>query len=257
MDKDNLSSSESRKRGSSALQLGPRKRAYYFSLKSDPLVSHGRHFGRTVFALCNYPSLLTNGILRLEQLEEASIEDFPAESTFSQGVLRALGSEEELFHIGELIGKGAAAARGEDTKSLKPIIDWIAPAGEAVVPPLSRNSKTSQGFNHPLTGRLLCPAELDWDDAESCLLINIRFALCSSSVFSCTDTITDSEMFYHSLLDLLEDPDERMETTELLLWWNRQIFPTSSAAKRPLKANSALSKIRQKRAALKEAGGTA
>jgi hypothetical protein len=48
-------------------------------MKSDPLLSHGRHFGRTVFALCNYPSLLTNGILRLEQLEDASIEDFPAE----------------------------------------------------------------------------------------------------------------------------------------------------------------------------------
>ncbi|KAG1816964.1 hypothetical protein DFJ58DRAFT_673489, partial [Suillus subalutaceus] len=61
----------------------------------------------------------------------------------------------------------AAAARGEDTKSLKPvIIDWIAPAGEPVVPPLPWNSKTSRGFNHPLTGCLLCPAELDWDDTE-------------------------------------------------------------------------------------------
>ncbi|KAG0705277.1 hypothetical protein DFH29DRAFT_980969 [Suillus ampliporus] len=312
MDEDNSSSSESRKRGSSALQLGPRKRA----LKSDPLVSHGRHFGRTVFALCNYPSLLTNGILRLEQLEEASIEDFPTEErrehlVFEKlldsypGLLERLkeGSEEELFHIGELIGKGAAAARGEDTKSLKP--------GEAVVPPLSRNSKTSRGFNHPLTAGDQWPLFLyakeaydpedPWDGLlRSRLLVNafrhvftspssvdkepkathagnarlhgmttvtsasvayvatqIRFALCSSSVFSRTDTITDSETFYHSLLDLLEDPDEHMETTELLLWWNCQIFPTSSAAKRPLKANSALSKIRQKRAALKEAGGTA
>jgi hypothetical protein len=46
---------------------------------SDPLISHGRHFGRTVFALCNYPSLLTNGILRLEQMEDTPLEDFPAE----------------------------------------------------------------------------------------------------------------------------------------------------------------------------------
>ncbi|KAG1850949.1 hypothetical protein C8R48DRAFT_612932, partial [Suillus tomentosus] len=255
------------------------------------------------------------------------------------GLLERLkeGSEEELIHVGGLIGKGAACARGEDTKSLRPvIIDWIAPAGEAVVPPLPRNSKISCGFNHPLTGRLLCPAELDWDDADtkqglqsgelvvsgdqwplfvyanevfdpedpwngllrSRLLVNvfrhiftspssvdkepkathvgnarihgmttvtsasvayvatqIQFALCSSSVFSRTDTVTDSETFYHSLLDLLEDPDERREVTELLLLWNRQIFPTSSAAKRPLKANSALSKIRQKRAALKDTDG--
>ncbi|KAG2740690.1 hypothetical protein P692DRAFT_201727737, partial [Suillus brevipes Sb2] len=49
------------------------------SSTSDPLISHGRHFGRTVFALCNYPSLLTNGILRLEQMEEIPLEDFSAE----------------------------------------------------------------------------------------------------------------------------------------------------------------------------------
>ncbi|KAG1869088.1 hypothetical protein C8R48DRAFT_771259 [Suillus tomentosus] len=223
------------------------------------------------------------------------------------GLLERLkeGSEEELLHVGEL----------------------IAPAGQAVVPPLPRNSKISRGFNHPLTGRLLCPAELDWDDADtkqnlqsgeiavsgdqwplfvyaneaydpedpwngllrSRLLVNaFRHIFTSPSsvdkepkatragnarlhVFSRTDTVTDSETFYHSLLDLLEDPDECGEVTELLLWWNRQvnmysemfkplqlfsqIFPTSSAAKRPLKANSALSKIRQKRAALKDADG--
>ncbi|KAG2737887.1 hypothetical protein P692DRAFT_20883128 [Suillus brevipes Sb2] len=345
MEDDDNSSNESRKRGStSALQLGPRKRA----LKSDPLVSHGRHFGRTVFALCNYPSLLTNGILRLEQLEDSTLEDFSAEERREHKVFEKLldsypglldrlreGSEEEVLHVGELIGKGASAARGEDTKSLKPVvIDWIVPAGEVVNPPLPRNSKVSRGFNHPLTGRLLCPAELNWDDEETKqnlqsgltsvsgdqwplflyaneaydpedpwngllrtrLLINafrhvftspssvdkepkatragnarlhgmnavtaasiayvatqVRFALCSSSVFSRTDTATDSETFYHSLLDLLEDPDEQGEVIDLLVWWNRQIFPTSSAAKRTLKTDSALSKIRQKRAAMKGA----
>ncbi|KAG1892879.1 uncharacterized protein F5891DRAFT_963835, partial [Suillus fuscotomentosus] len=81
----------------------------------------------------------------------------------------------------------------------------------------------------------------------------VRFALSSSSVFSRTDTTTDSETFYHSLLDLLEDPEECQEVDELLTWWNRQVFPTSSAAKRPISANSALSKIRQKRLALRQA----
>ncbi|KAG1898726.1 uncharacterized protein F5891DRAFT_981632 [Suillus fuscotomentosus] len=160
MDDDNSSSNESRKRGSSALQLGPRKRA----LKSDPLVSHGRHFGRTVFALCNYPSLLTNVVReRREHLVfERLLDSYP-------GLLERLreGSEEEVLHVGELISKGASAARGEDTKSLKPmVIDWIVPAGELVLPPLPRNSKIGRGFNHPLTGQLLCPAELDWNDAE-------------------------------------------------------------------------------------------
>ncbi|KAG1844356.1 hypothetical protein F4604DRAFT_1689115 [Suillus subluteus] len=83
------------------------------------------------------------------------------------------------------------------------------------------------------------------------LLINVFKLLGAILVFSHTDTATNSETFYHSLLDLLEDPDEQGEVTDLLVWWNRQIFPTSSAAKRTLKINSTLSKIRQKRTALK------
>ncbi|KAG1736824.1 hypothetical protein EDD22DRAFT_982373 [Suillus occidentalis] len=266
---------------------------------SDLLVSHGHHFGRTVFALCNYPSLLTNGILRLEQLEDTPLEDLSAEErrehrVFEQlldlypGLLEQLkdGSEEEILHVGELIGKGAAGTRGDDTKMLKSAID--------------------HGFNHELTGSLLCPAGLDWNDPRikenlrsgemlvypwwgllrSRLLVyaykhvftspssvdrepkamrsgnahlhgmnlvtigslayiatQVQFALSSSSVFSQTDTTTDSETFYHSLLDLLEDLEECKEVDELLTWWNRQVFPASSAAKRAI--TPTLSKIRQ------------
>ncbi|KAG2138133.1 hypothetical protein BD769DRAFT_1626615 [Suillus cothurnatus] len=249
---------------------------------SDLLISHGRHFGQTVFALCNYPSLLTN-------------DSYP-------GLLDRLkdGSNEEILHVGELIGKGAAGARGDDTKALKSaVLDWISPKGEVIQPPLHRNSKIDRGFNHKLTGSLLCPSGLDWNDSQtkedlhsgkmlvcgdqwliflyahyvydhddpwsslykSHLLVcaykhvftsptyiatQVRFTLSSSSVFSQTDTSTDSETFYHSLLDLLEDPGEFKEVDELLTWWNHQIFPTSSATKRPISANSALSKIRQK-----------
>jgi len=38
-------------------------------------------------------------------------------------------------------------------------------------------------------------------------------------VFSHTDMVTDSENFYHSILDLLEDPDECEEVVELMTWW--------------------------------------
>jgi len=34
------------------------------------------------------------------------------------------------------------------------------------------------------------------------------------------DTITDSEQFYNSVLEYLEDPDEKLEVEELLVWWN-------------------------------------
>ncbi|KAG1758510.1 hypothetical protein EDD22DRAFT_956795 [Suillus occidentalis] len=267
----------SNKRPASALQMGPCKKVS----TSDPLISHGHHFSRTVFALCNFPSLLTNGILRLEQMEDSTLlEDFSAEEWREHcmfkhllesypGLLEQLqkGYEEELIHVGELIGKGAAGARGDNTKTLKSaVIDWISPKGAAIQPHLHRNLKIDCGFNHELTGSLLCPAGLDWKDPEmrenlqsgeilaykhvfiflssvdkepkatqsgnACLhsmnavmitsiayiAMQVRFTLSSLSVFSQTDTTTDSETFYHSLLDLLEDPDESKENEELLTW---------------------------------------
>jgi hypothetical protein len=33
--------------------------------------------------------------------------------------------------------------------------------------------------------------------------------------------ISDSERFYNSILDLLEDIDEQEEVRDLLVWWNR------------------------------------
>lgn len=40
-------------------------------------------------------------------------------------------------------------------------------------------------------------------------------------MFSRTDTITDSERFYNSLLEFLDDVDEKEEVAKLLIWWNR------------------------------------
>ncbi|KAG1732426.1 uncharacterized protein EDB91DRAFT_1238763 [Suillus paluster] len=276
------------KHGSSTLQMGPCKKAS----SSDPLISHRHHFGQTVFALCNYPSLLTNGILRLEQMEDTPLEDFSAEErqehcVFEQlldsypGLLDRLkdGSDEDILHI----GKGATGARGDNTKTLKSVVlDWISPKGEAIQPPLHRNSKIDRGFNHKLTGSLLCPAGLDWNDPR------IKEDLCSGEMLVCGDqwpiflyahyvydhddpwsgllrshllaykhvftsptyiatqvrfALSSSSTFYHSLLDLLEDPEESKEVDKLLTWWNHQAFPASSAAKRPISTNSALFKI--------------
>ncbi|KAG1717579.1 hypothetical protein EDD22DRAFT_983875 [Suillus occidentalis] len=342
-DDENQAGDPSHKRCGSALHSRPRKKA----TSSNPLVLHGRHFGRTVFALCNYPALLTAGVLRLVELEDSSIEDHPADVRREHRVFMELidsypgllarltnGEEEDIILVGEFLGKGASGARGDDTKTLKSaVLEWLVPRGQPLIPPLSRNTKSDRGFNHEVTGRLLCPAGIDWSNAEtkqalksgetavrgdqwpiflyngydydpedpwrgllrSDILISgfkhvftspssvekepkatrsgnaylhgmksvtkgslayiatqIRFSLSSSSVFSRTDTVTDSENFYHSILDLLEDPDEIAEVTDLMTWWTRRVFPNSSASQRAISKNSALSKIRAKRAALQE-----
>lgn len=92
-----------------------------------------------------------------------------------------------------------------------------------------------------------------------------RFALTSAQVFSRTDLVTDSERFYNSITELLFDPEEREEVEQLLTWWNRydpliteipliltktngQVFPLYTDIERLPSKNSALARIRQKRA---------
>ncbi|KAF8835425.1 hypothetical protein BDN67DRAFT_992459 [Paxillus ammoniavirescens] len=73
-----------------------------------------------------------------------------------------------------------------------------------------------------------------------------QFALTSVQVFSRTDLVTDSECFYTSILDLLNDPEEKEEVDQLLVWWNRQVFPLYTEHERMPSQNSALARIRQK-----------
>ncbi|KAG2135608.1 hypothetical protein BD769DRAFT_1627061 [Suillus cothurnatus] len=313
------SNNPSRKRSSSALQLGPRKKAQVTS--SNPL---------TVFALCNYPSLLTAGILQLEELQDSSIENYPAEVFMDlidsyPGLLDRLtmGEDEDVIHIGELLGKGASGARGDDTKTLESaVLEWLVPRGQVVIPPLSRNIKSNRRFNHEVTSALLCPAGLDWSDVVTKLALKSgetavhgdqwpmflyaryeydpedpwrgllrgeilvfgfkhvftspssvdkepkatrssnaylhgmksmtkgSLAYVATQVRFALNTITDSENFYHSILDILEDPNESEKVVDLMMWWTQHIFPNSSSSQRDISKNSALSKIREKCAAL-------
>ncbi|KAG1823891.1 uncharacterized protein BJ212DRAFT_1444806 [Suillus subaureus] len=104
-----------------------------------------------VFTLCNYPTLL---------MADSPIEDYPLDVQQEHMVFMALvdsypglldhlmnGEEEDLIQVGELLGKGAS--------------------GQAVIPPLAQNIKSDQGFDYEVTGVLLCPAGLDWSDAQT------------------------------------------------------------------------------------------
>ena len=52
-------------------------------------------------------------------------------------------------------------------------------------------------------------------------IVQTCFALTSAQVFSQTDLVTDSEHFYSSIVELLDDPDEKEEVDQLMTWWNR------------------------------------
>ena len=68
-----------------------------------------------------------------------------------------------------------------------------------------------------------CVVTFDWASLLylTHLFSQARFSLSSSSVFSRTDTLTDSERFYNSILELFDDAEEKEEVDDLLVWWNR------------------------------------
>ena len=97
------------------------------------------------------------------------------------------------------IQKGISSARSDDTKSLKGVVlEWISPPGIPLNPPLSRNVKTNRGYHHPVTGALLCPAGLDWNDAESAfLLFHMLFTPLIPLFFSIREKLSSGEMPVH------------------------------------------------------------
>ncbi|OBZ74977.1 hypothetical protein A0H81_05476 [Grifola frondosa] len=304
---------ESGTRRPSALEQGPRKKPR----TSDPLVHHGRHFGRTIHAMCNVSALIVNCVLRLDErepMELLSAEERREQRVFAQLLnlvpfleqrLMTDCDEEEMSRVADF--RGASSARSDDTKSLKGhILDWIGTPGEAFVPPIARNIKTNRGYHHEVTGSLLCPAGLNWADSNvkaqlrsgemtvpgtsgrfsltaykhiftspssvddetkatragnarihgmtkvtaasiAYIATQVRFALSSSSVFSRTDTVTDSERFYNSVLEFLDDINEKEDVDALLAWWNRHIFPGSATGARAPAKNSALAKLLERR----------
>ncbi|KAG6809395.1 hypothetical protein H0H92_000405, partial [Tricholoma furcatifolium] len=301
-------------RPSDGLHLAPRRP----TTRSPPYVGCGRHFTRAVYAFGNVRTLITNG-LKYQAGEGTQNIVFTPRELQEQKVYQELlaicpGLEskllapstagEDIERWADMIQKGGSGARGDDTKGMKAaVIDWITPKGQSLVPPLNRRQKVDRGFQHEVTGGLLCPAHLDWEDNEvklglrsgqlivpghswprflyqglvydpadpwkgllkGALLVmafkhifiapssvdssdqdvstkggnafihgmkhvtraslvytatQLRFALSSASSWSRTDRVTDSETFYSSLLDALNDPENSLPVAELLVWWD-------------------------------------
>jgi hypothetical protein len=58
-------------------------------------------------------------------------------------------------------------ARGDDAGNLKQaVVSWVDDLFGPSEPALKANRKDERGFECNNTGRLLCPAEWDWDDEQ-------------------------------------------------------------------------------------------
>ncbi|KIM51300.1 hypothetical protein SCLCIDRAFT_143537, partial [Scleroderma citrinum Foug A] len=65
--------------------------------------------------------------------------------------------------------KGTDGACADDANSLKTAVaTWLNEQQPHPVPLLAANEKQERGFNHDLTGRLLCPVDYNWLDPSIC-----------------------------------------------------------------------------------------
>ncbi|KAJ3522557.1 hypothetical protein NMY22_g11843 [Coprinellus aureogranulatus] len=205
--------------------------------RTEPLVGHGRHFGRTVRTFCRVHTLLTNGLSRTMQLELGRIEEEDLTATelsehklyqellaLSPGLEERLntGSDSDVHHVADMISKGIASARSDDTKSLKSaILDWITPLNQYLTPPLMRNVKTDRGFHHPRTGELLCPVNLNWQDEK------IRRELQSGQIVPSGDLWP--RFLYRNYAYDAENPWDGLLRSSLLVKAYRHVFTSPSS----------------------------
>ncbi|KIM67510.1 hypothetical protein SCLCIDRAFT_107661 [Scleroderma citrinum Foug A] len=177
MSSDSPSQSAQKRANPSVLELGPRKKPYVST--QDPLVHHGRHFGRAICSFCSVHTLLTNSIESmveeldlgsLSAIDQKELEVFHKLLRMVSGLEAHLmtSSEDEVVQIVDLIQKGINGVHANDTKGMKSaVVDWITPNDQLLNPHIPRNAKAGRGFNHERTGALLCPAGLDWNNVET------------------------------------------------------------------------------------------
>jgi hypothetical protein len=70
-----------------------------------------------------------------------------------------------LIHWHIQLQKGADGACGDDANTLKSsVASWLNEQDPHPVPLFAIREKQGRGFNHDITGRLLCPVDYDWFD---------------------------------------------------------------------------------------------
>ncbi|KAG2122858.1 hypothetical protein BD769DRAFT_1670492 [Suillus cothurnatus] len=147
-----------------------RKTTYY--------VAQGRAIRRMVVLYTSLEDLVNENDRRYESMRLTDAPSTPEQDNLQSGYLELartlpwlhakLGqlNHEECEDMLKKLKKGADAARGDDTSSLKDLVaGWV--NQEFRPSPLIRSDdKHSRGFASDVCGKLLCPAEWDWDQTR-------------------------------------------------------------------------------------------
>ncbi|KAG1787458.1 uncharacterized protein HD556DRAFT_1246826 [Suillus plorans] len=138
------------------------------------------------------------------------------------------GSEmeyEEYMHMLKMLRQGADGARGDDTSKLKTLVsEWI---NREFKPdfPVDQDDKHSRGFTHDVCGRLLCPAELDWNNPE------VRAGIRNRSDGYIVTDLSFPTYLYDKYTSNPDDLEEGLFKGKILIQAYKAVFTSPSSAK--------------------------
>ncbi|KAG2741436.1 hypothetical protein P692DRAFT_20751824 [Suillus brevipes Sb2] len=156
---------------------------------------------------------------------------------------------DEYLHMMKMLRQGADGARGDDTSKLKALVsEWV---NREFKPDrlIDADDKHLRGFTNDACGRLLCPAEMDWNDPVTRAGIRDR-----TEGYVVTD-LSFPAFLYDKYTANPDDLEEGLFKGKILLQAYKAVFTSPSSAKDIEGDGDGSDIIRNNRLAKKSAAG--
>ncbi|KAG1788713.1 uncharacterized protein HD556DRAFT_1447561 [Suillus plorans] len=138
------------------------------------------------------------------------------------------GSEmeyEEYMHMLKMLRQGADGTRADDTSKLKTLIsEWVNREFK-LVSLVDPDDKHSRGFTHDVCGKLLCPAELDWNSPE------VKAGIRNHSDGYIVTDLSFPTYLYDKYTTNPDDLEEGLFKGKILIQGYKAVFTSPSLAK--------------------------
>ncbi|KAF8835229.1 hypothetical protein BDN67DRAFT_913391 [Paxillus ammoniavirescens] len=127
------------------------------------------------------------------------------------------------------LNHGADGARSDDAATLKvAVATWLMEQTPHPEPIIHSRDKAGRGFNHDVTGRLLCPVDYNWGD------LSVRAAICDYHPDFLVTHFSWPRYLYEGGSYDPQNPCKGLFKGELLLKAFRCIFTSPSSAETPV-----------------------
>ncbi|KAG1761325.1 hypothetical protein EDD22DRAFT_780014 [Suillus occidentalis] len=135
---------------------------------------------------------------------------------------------DEYLQMLKLLRQGADSARGDDTSKLKTLVaEWVN-KGFKPDAPVDFDDKHTRGFSNDVCGRLLCPAELDWNNPVQ---VMVRTGIRDRSEGYIVTDLSFPAYLYDGYTANPDDLEEGLFRGKILVQGYKAVFTSPSSAK--------------------------